>query len=245
MRQDARVVIIGAGIVGCSAAYHLARKGWRDIVVLDQGPLFETGGSTSHAPGLVFQTNPSRTMTELAKRTVALYSRLGGDGEPCFYPVGSMEVATTPARWEELKRRRGFAKAWGLTAALLGPVEAQAKLPLLDADKILGAYHVPSDGIAKAVRACERMAGAVEGHGVTFHGGTAVTAIDVDGGRVRGVTTARGTIAAEQVLICAGIWGPRVGRLAGVTVPLAPMQHLYVRTAPLPELAGETRDVAH
>src|SRR5579864_2812929 len=163
MRGHARLVIIGAGIVGCSAAYHLAAKGWRDIVVLDQGPLFETGGSTSHAPGLVFQTNPSRTMTELAKRTVALYSRLGGDGEPCFCPVGSMEVATIPARWAELKRRRGFAKSWGLEGALLSQGEARKRLPLLDESKILGAYCVPNDGIAKAVRACERMAGAVEG----------------------------------------------------------------------------------
>src|SRR5579864_6854772 len=158
MRGHARLVILGAGIVGCSAAYHLAAKGWRDIVVLDQGPLFETGGSTSHAPGLVFQTNPSRTMTELAKRTVALYGRLGGDGEPCFYAVGSMEVATTPARWAELKRRRGLGESWGLEGALLSPGEARTRLPLLDGSTIVGAYHVPGDGIARAVGACERMA---------------------------------------------------------------------------------------
>ncbi|HLY22216.1 MAG TPA: FAD-dependent oxidoreductase [bacterium] len=245
MRGHARLVIIGAGIVGCSAACHLAAKGWRDIVVLDQGPLFETGGSTSHAPGLVFQTNPSRTMTELARRTVALYGRLGGDGEPCFYAAGSMEVAATPARWAELKRRRGLGKAWGLESALLSPAEARERLPLLDESKILGVYYVPDDGIAKAVRACERMARLVETRGVEFHGGTPVTAIDAGAGRVRGVTTRRGRIAAEQVLLCAGIWGPRVGRLAGVTVPLEPMQHLYARTAPLPELSGETREVAH
>jgi len=121
MRNTARLVIVGAGIVGCSAAYHLTRMGWRDIVVLEQGPLFETGGSRSHAPGLVFQTNPSRTMTELAKRTVALYSDLSLDGEPCFYPVGSLEVAATPARWNELARRSGFAKSWGLSG---GPADA-------------------------------------------------------------------------------------------------------------------------
>lgn len=245
MREHARLVIIGAGIVGCSAAYHLANKGWRDVVVLDQGPLFETGGSTSHAPGLLFQTNPSRTMTALAKRTVALYTRLGGDGGPCFFPVGSMEVATTPARWAELRRRRGFAKSWGLDGGLISPAEAQAKLPLLDAAKIVGAYYVPGDGIAKAVRACERMAREAEGRGVAFYGQTPVTAIEVDAGRVRGVATHRGRIVADQVLICAGIWGPHVGRLAGITVPLEPMQHLYARTAPLPELAGETREVAH
>jgi dimethylglycine oxidase len=245
MPEHARLVIIGAGIVGCSAAYHLAGKGWRDIVVLEQGPLFETGGSTSHAPGLVFQTNPSRAMTELAKRTVALYTRLGGGDAPCFYPAGSMEVATTPARLAELRRRRGFGKSWGLDGGLLTPAEARARLPLLDESKILGAYHVPSDGIAKAVLACERMARAIEPRGVTFLGHTPAVAIDVQRGRVRGVSTPHGRIAAEAVLLCAGIWGPRAGRLAGVTLPLLPMQHLYVRTAPLPELAGETREAAH
>jgi dimethylglycine oxidase len=222
--QRARLVVVGAGIAGCSAAYHLAEKGWRDIAVLDQGPLFETGGSTSHAPGLVFQTNPSRTMTQLARRTVVLYTRLGDAASPCFHPVGSMEVATTPARWAELRRRRGFGRAWGLDGALLGPAEARAKLPLLDAAKILGAYYVPDDGIANAVRACERMARAAESRGVAFFGGTPVTAIDVEDGGVRGVSTPRGRIQTEQVLLCAGIWGPRTGRLAGITVPLLPLQ---------------------
>jgi glycine cleavage system aminomethyltransferase T/glycine/D-amino acid oxidase-like deaminating enzyme len=245
MRDRARVVIIGAGIVGCSAAYHLAGNGWRDIVVLDQGPLFATGGSTSHAPGLVFQTNPSRTMTELAKRAVALYSRLGGDAVPCFYPVGSMEVATTPARLAELRRRRGVGKSWGLDGEVLAPAEARERLPLLDHSKILGAYWVPTDGIANAVLACERMARAIEPRGVTFAGHTPVTAIDVQAGRVRGVSTPAGRIEAEAVLLCTGIWGPRVGRFAGIALPLVPMQHLYARTAPLPELAGEPREVAH
>jgi glycine cleavage system T protein len=245
MPEQARLVIIGAGIVGCSAAYHLANRGWRDIIVLDQGPLFETGGSTSHAPGLVFQTNPSKTMTELAKRTVALYERLGRAGQPCFYRVGSMEVATTPSRWAELQRRRGFGRSWDLDGALLSAAEAQAKLPLLDASKILGAYYVPGDGIAKAVRACEQMARLIQAHGTAFRGDTPVTAIEVASGRVCGVLTPGGSITTERVLICAGIWGARVGRLAGVPVPLMPMQHLYVRTAPLPELAGETREVAH
>lgn len=245
METQARLVIIGAGIVGSSAAYHLVRMGWRDIVVLEQGPLFETGGSTSHAPGLVFQTNPSRTMTELAKETVRLYAELALDGQPCFYPVGSLEVAYTPARWEDQKRRVGYARAWGLAAELLTPREAQEKIPLLDARKIHGAYHVHGDGIAKAVRAAEAMARQTEGHGATYYARTPVTGIEVANGRVRAVVTPRGRIAAELVLVSAGIWGPRVGRMAGVSIPLSPMQHLYVRTAPLPELAGETREVVH
>ena len=245
MVRQARLIIIGAGIVGCSAAYHLARMGWRDIVVLDQGPLFATGGSTSHAPGLVFQTNPSRSMTEFAKQSVRLYSELELDGTSCFSPVGSMEVALTPARWEDLKRRLGYGLSWGLRGALLTPDEAKAKLPLLDASKIHGAYFVQDDGIAAALRACEAMARAAVELGTSFCGSAHVTGIEVERGRVRGVLTTEGRIASDQALICAGIWGPSVGRMAGIQIPLSPMQHLYVRTAMVPQLAGETRDAAH
>ena len=244
MQSHARLVVIGAGIVGCSTVYHLTRLGWKDIVVLDQGPLFDTGGSTSHAPGLVFQTNFSKMMTDLSRNAVALYNALNLDGQPCFYPVGSFEVAYTGERLEDLKRKLGAAKAWNLEAHLISPEEARARLPLLDADRIHGAYYVPSDGIAKAVRACEAMARASE-PGATFHGRTTVTGIEVANGRIRGVDTDRGRIAADQVLICAGIWGPRIGRMAGISIPLAPVQHLYALTEPLPGLAGETREVVH
>ncbi|MBI2460939.1 MAG: FAD-dependent oxidoreductase [Candidatus Rokubacteria bacterium] len=149
-------------------------------------------------------------------------------------------------RREDQKRRLGYARAWGLEVELLTPREAEAKLPLLDAGKIHGAYYVKGDGIAKAVRAAEAMARAAEARGAaSFHGQTQVTGIEVANGRVRAVVTPEGRIAAEQVLVCAGIWGPRVGRLAGVSIPLTPCQHLYARTAPLPELAGENREVVH
>lgn len=245
MREEAELVIIGAGIVGCSVAYHLAQKGQRDTVVLDQGPLFETGGSTSHAPGLVFQTNSSKTMAELAMYAVKLYSELELDGQPCFYGVGSLEVAYTEERWEDLKRKLGFATAWGLPAELISAEAAREKLPLLDHTKIHGAYYVPSDGIAKAVRACEAMARVAQQQGATFYGNTTVTGIEVEDGRVQAVVTLQGRIKTGRVLLCAGIWGPRVGRMVGVHIPLTPVQHQYVKTAPLPELAGESREVAH
>src|SRR5512138_1773882 len=113
-KDRAQTVIVGAGIVGASAAYHLAELGEPDVVVLDQGPLFETGGSTSHAPGLVFQTNPSRTMCRIAQDSVRLYSHLEVDGEPAWYGVGGIEVATTPERMTELHRRRGWAHSYGI-----------------------------------------------------------------------------------------------------------------------------------
>ena len=245
MRTSASVTIIGAGIVGCSAAYFLANLGVRDILVLDQGPLFATGGSTSHAPGLVFQTNGSRTMTHLSMESVRTYAGLDLDDQPCWHGVGSLEVATTPERWADLKRKVGWARSWGLEAELLSAEEARVKIPLLDAGRILGAYWVPSDGLAKAVRAAEAMARAATANGAEFHGRTPVTGIEVTDGRVQAVTTPAGRIATERVLICAGIWGPAVGRLAGVSIPLQPVEHQMTWTGPLPQLAGETREIVH
>ena len=242
MRNEARVVIIGAGIVGSSAAYYLSQKGWGDIVVIEQGPLFEVGGSTSHAPGLVFQTNFSKAMCLLSQSSVQLYSQLQLNDQPCFYPVGSMEIAYTPERQEDLKRKLGHALAWGLEAALIAPEEIKRKIPIIDTRHVYSAFYVPSDGIAKAVRACEALANISKTHDVTYYRETTVTGIDVVNNRVKAVVTTRGRIRTDNVLVCAGIWGPRIGRMAGVPIPLTPCQHLYARTAPLPELVGETRE---
>jgi dimethylglycine oxidase len=245
MRDEARVVIIGAGIVGSSAAYYLSQKGWGDIVVIEQGPLFEAGGSTSHAPGLVFQTNFSKAMCLLSQWSVQLYSQLQLNDQPCFYPVGSMEIAYTPERHEDLKRKLGHALAWGLEGALIAPEEIERKIPIIDTRHVYSAFYVPSDGVAKAVRACEALANISRPQGVRYYGESAVTGIDVVNSRVKAVVTTRGRIRTDTVLVCAGIWGPRIGRMAGVPIPLTPCQHLYAMTAPLPELVGETREVVH
>jgi dimethylglycine oxidase len=246
VEDRARVVIVGAGIVGCGAAEHLARLGWREVVVLDQGPLFEAGGSTSHAPGLVFQTNPSKTMTNLASYGVERYSELELDGKRCFYPVGGLEVATTPERWKDLKRKHGIATSWGVQSELLAPEECVEKSPLLDPKRIWGGFYVPSDGIAKGVRISEAMAREARTHGAKFYGETEVTGIEVENGRVKAVETSRGRIETENVLSCAGMWGPRVGRMAGAFVPLlTPMQHQYAWTTPVPGLEPVSEESDH
>jgi len=246
MRDRAKTVVVGAGIVGTSAAYHLAELGDADVLVLDQGPLYETGGSTSHAPGLAFQTNGSRMMCRIAQDSVALYATLDVDGEPCWFGAGGIEVATTEARMRELKRRLGFARSYGLEGAeLITPAEAAERLPLLDPSTILGAYHVPSDGIAKGVRIATALGRKAAERGVELEGGVTVTGFDVRDGRVHGVRTDRGDVGCERVLICAGIWGPSVGALAGVPIPLVAVQHQLVWTGPIPELEGEAREVAH
>jgi glycine cleavage system aminomethyltransferase T/glycine/D-amino acid oxidase-like deaminating enzyme len=239
MRERAQTVIIGAGIVGVSAAYHLTELGVADVLVLEQGPLFETGGSTSHAPGIIFQTNGSRTMCRIAQDSVALYDSLEVDGERCWYGVGGLELATSAERMQELRRRQGFARSYGIEGTeLLTPAEAAERSPLLDPSTIVGAYWVPSDGAGKGVKIVEALARRAEAAGVAFEGGVTVTGFDVRAGRVHAVHTDRGSVECERVLLCAGIWGPTVGALAGVPIPLVAVQHQLVWTDPVPELAG-------
>lgn len=244
-RTSARTVIIGAGVVGASTAYHLAELGHTDVLVLDAGPLFATGGSSSHAPGLVFQTNPSRMLAHLAKYTVDLWTGMDLDGEPCYLRVGGIEVATTPERVQELHRRHGFAQAWGLDAELIEPDQVAKAVPLVDRDRVLLGLHLPGDGVAKAVRAVEAMARAAQRRGVEFQGHTEVTGIEVDDGAVVAVQTTQGRITTGQVISCAGIWGPRIGAMVGVTVPVQPLAHQLARTGPVPDLAGADTEATH
>ena len=236
MATRASVVIIGAGIVGCAAAHYLSDLGWTEITVVEQGPLFAAGGSTSHAPGIVFQTNSSRTMTRFAQETVAQYAALEREGQPCWYGVGSLEVATTPARWADLHRKLGWARSCGLEAELVSPDQARDHLPLLNADAILGALYVPSDGVAKPVWAAESLARSASG--ATFRGREKVIGIESANGRVTGVVTDKETIFTERVLVCCGIWGPNIGRMGGVPIPLTPVEHQLAWTTPLAELRG-------
>ncbi|MXX27731.1 MAG: FAD-dependent oxidoreductase, partial [Caldilineaceae bacterium SB0668_bin_21] len=241
--KHAQVVIIGAGIAGCSVAYHLTKLGWHEIVVVDQGPLFETGGSTSHAPGLVFQINASKTMTEFARHSVDLWTQMELDGEPCTRQVGSMEVAWTLERLTDLKRKHGYGLAWGVDCHLLTPDEARARFPLLS-DRIYGALYVPSDIQTKATRSAEAMARAAEQTGAQFFGGVKVIGFATAGGRVTAVQTTQGEIETDLVVAATGIWAPKVGGMATVPIPLSPMQHLYAATVPLPELAGATEEIS-
>lgn len=245
MQQHARLVIVGAGIVGCSAAYHFAKLGWRDVLVLEKGDLFEVDGSTSHAPGGMFLTNSSKMMSEFAKYSRAFYNEFNSADEPVFYPVGGLEVAYTPERWRDLRRKQGWATAYGMPSELISPEETQRMVEILDPKVIHGSFFTPLDGVAKAVRLITRMTRAAEALGVAFHGNTAVRDIEARDGRVAAVVTDEGRIEAEHVLLCTNIWGPLLPEKLGFRVPLQAAQHLYTVTTPLPELANERAEVRH
>lgn len=243
MSSTPRVVIIGAGIVGANLADELTARGWDRVTVVDQGPLPLTGGSTSHAPGLVFQTNGSRTMTQFAAYTVEKFLGLDVDGAWCFNQVGGLELATTPERLAELHRRQGWATSWGVHAQVVDAEECVRLHPLVDRDRILGGLHIPSDGLAKASRAVVALARRAEARGAVFQGDTRVTGIEQAGGRVTGVRTADGVIPADVVVSCAGFWGPAIGAMVGMRVPLLPLAHQLVWTGQVSELVGRNDEL--
>src|SRR5689334_7289847 len=239
-----KVVVIGAGIVGSSLADELTARGWTDVTVVDRGPLFSTGGSTSHAPGLVFQTNPSKTMSEFAKYTVEKFGALEHEGGWAFNPTGGLEVASTPQRWEDLRRKAGWAQSWGIPGELLTAAQCAQMHPLLDADRVLGGFHTPTDGLVKAVRAVEAQARAATARGATFRPNTEVLGIVDDGRKVTGVRTADGVIPADVVVCCAGFWGAQLAKQVGLVVPLVPMAHQYATTGRIEPLVGRNTDSA-
>ncbi|NEB01022.1 FAD-dependent oxidoreductase [Streptomyces sp. SID13726] len=237
-----RVVIIGAGVVGAALADEISARGWTEVTVVDQGPLPATGGSSSHAPGLVFQANPSKTMTELARYTVEKLCSLDVDGQPCFLQVGGLEVATTPERVAELHRRHGWLTSWGIDSRILTADECVERHPLVNRDRVLAGLHIPTDGLAKAVLAVEAQIRRATERGVTFLARHEVLDIRQADGEVTGVVTDHGDLEADIVVCCAGIWGPRIARMVGMNLPLTPLAHQLAWTGPVPELAGQTEE---
>ena len=238
-----KVVVIGAGVVGAALADELSARGWTDVTVVDQGPLPATGGSSSHAPGLVFQTNGSKTMTQLARYTVEKLCSLDVGGEPCFLQVGGLEVATGADRLAELHRRYGWVTAWGVEAEILSPEECVRRHSLLDPDAVLGGLLTPTDGIAKAVRAADAQLRRAQSRGVRLLERHEVLDVRTEGDRVAAVVTDQGEIPADVVVCCAGIWGQRVARMVGMTLPLTPLAHQLVWTGQLPALVGQTDEL--
>ncbi|WP_328784277.1 FAD-dependent oxidoreductase [Streptomyces canus] len=237
-----RVVIIGAGVVGAALADEISARGWTEVTVVDQGPLPATGGSSSHAPGLVFQANSSKTMTELARYTVEKFCSLDVDGQPCFLQVGGLEVATTPERVTELHRRQGWLTSWGVESRIVTADECVDKHPLVNRDRVLAGLHIPTDGLAKAVLAVEAQIRRATERGVTFLARHEVLDVLQADGEVTGVRTDRGDLRADIVVCCAGIWGPKIARMAGMNLPLTPLAHQLAWTGPVPALAGQTEE---
>lgn len=253
-----RVVVVGAGIVGCGLADQLTELGATDVTVLEQGALWgvdaepaqwAAGGSTSHAPGLVFQCNSSKTLAGFARYTVETLLALHLDGQACFDQVGSLEVAARPDRVRELYRRRNWLSSWGIDRArVITPAEAAALNPVIDPTAIAAALYVPTDGVAHGVRACQALGRRAMSRGATFRDRTTVTGLLTEdtaaGPRVSGVTTDAGDIPADVVVMAGGLWAPELAGLLGTRAPLQAVAHQLAWTTPLPAFQGATAQIA-
>lgn len=240
MSTAPRIVIIGAGIVGANLAEELAQLGAANTLVLEQGPLDTPGGSTSHAPGLVFSSNASKSMTTFAQQTIEKYTHLvGEDGTGSYLPVGGLEIATTPERLQDLHRRAGWNRSWGVEAHVVDTEKCRRLFPMLDPDPVLGGLWTPGDGLALALKGTRLVIERARRAGVEFRDRTTVTGIDTTGGRVRAVLVGEERIEADIVVSCAGFWGPRIGEMAGVAIPLLPLGHQFAITSPVPSLVGK------
>src|SRR4051812_17109417 len=208
----ARAVIVGAGIVGNSLAYHLAALSWTDIVLLDKGPLPNPGGSTGHASNFIFLVDHNKEMTALTAESVRQYRALD-----VFTQCGGIEVARTEERMQELRRRMQSAGAWGIEpVSMVTPSEIKELVPYIDESILVGGFHTPGVGVADSLRAGTLMREqAREAGSLAVFPNTEILGFDIAGSRIRGVRTTRGDVAAEIVVIACGVWSPRIARMAG------------------------------
>ena len=239
--EHARAVIIGGGVGGTSIAYHLTLAGWTDVVLVDRAEL--TSGSTFHSAGLVGQLRGSVTLTRMMMYSASLYRGLKDETgvDPSWHEVGSIQLASSPARMEELERQLGWAKTFGLPMERISPTEAQDRFPLMSTDGVLGGVWLPTDGWLDPSGLAQALAAGARQRGARIRTGTRVVAIGVDPGspdrrtpRVTGVTVEhageRDEIRADVVINAGGMFAPEIGRMAGVTVPIIPMAHQYLFT---------------
>jgi glycine cleavage system T protein len=232
VRDRARAVVIGGGVGGCSVAYWLTKLGWSDVVVLERADL--TSGSTFHSAGLVGQLRGSLSLTKMMMSSVELYRTLEAEVglETGWREVGSLRLASSQERMEELARQAGWAKTFGLPLELVSAEDAQKLFPPLSTDGVLGAAYLPTDGYIDPSQLTFALAEGARRGGAEILTNTRVTGIDVERGRVTGVDTDKGRIETEIAVNAGGMFAAEIGRLAGVTVPIVPMAHEYLITRP-------------
>jgi glycine cleavage system aminomethyltransferase T/glycine/D-amino acid oxidase-like deaminating enzyme len=237
--SSARAVVIGAGIVGNSLVYHLSRLGWKDLVLLDKGPLPNPGGSTGHASNFIFPVDHSKEMTALTVDSARQYQELG-----VSVTSGGIEVARTPERMEELRRRVSSATSWGEPdVEILDPDGVLEHVPFVNRDVILGGFYTPGVTVVDPLRAGTLMREyAQERDALTIAASTEVTGLSADG-RIRTVHTDKGDIDAEYLFVACGVWSPRIAGMAGATIPLTPAVHQMISVGPIPLFADKPGEI--
>ena len=234
--KHARAVIVGGGIVGCSIAYHLAKLGWSDTMLLEQGQI--SCGTTWHAAGLVAQLRATQSQTNLAKYTLDLYRDLEAEtGQATgFRQTGSISLARTAARDEELKRQAAMATSFGVEIHRISMDEVTEKAPMLRTNDLVAAYFMPGDGTTNPTDTSQSLAKGARANGVTIAEGIKVRQVLTKNGAASGVVTDHGEITADYVVLCGGMWTRDLAGPLGVAVPLHAAEHMYMVTRPLKDV---------
>jgi glycine cleavage system aminomethyltransferase T/glycine/D-amino acid oxidase-like deaminating enzyme len=235
----ARVVIVGGGIIGCSIAYHLARLGWRDIVLLERKQI--SCGTTWHAAGLITTLRDSESQTQLANYSLQLYQDLEAEtGQATgFVRCGSVQLAMDGDKAEEMRRGCAMARSYGIENYEISPREVQDLFPLAYVDDLVAAFHFPNDGRVNPADVCQALARGARQLGVRIIEQVCVTDVLQERGRAVGVVTPEGAIKAEQVVLCPGMWGHALGRAIGVNLPLQAAEHYYLISEPIDGLHNQ------
>ena len=230
----AEIVIVGGGIVGCSVAYHLAKLGKTDVLLLEQGKL--TSGTTWHAAGLVGQMRPNRNMTQMSQYGIELYASLEIETGLAtgWKQCGSVNVASTPERMKVLRKQVAMANSFGVECHEISAKEAGDKYPIMRTDDLQGAIWLPGDGKANPADLCMSLAKGARNRGVKMQEGVEVTGVIIANGQAVGIHTAQGDVRCEVIVNCAGQWARQFGKLAGVNVPLYSAEHFYIVTGKIP-----------
>lgn len=233
MPKQTRVVIVGGGIVGASVAYHLTRLGWRDVLLLEQGQL--SGGTTWHAAGMVGRLRTSSAMARINDASARLYASLEQEtGHPTGWrQVGSLMLAQTAPRMIQYRRTAGMAEYFGIEVQFISPEEAKERWPGIRHDDLVGAVWLPGDGVVHPTETTVALARGAQQRGAVVREGVRVTSVLHKNGHATGVATTDGDVAAEYVVLCAGMWTRQLGLQCGVTVPLYPVEHHYVVSNPI------------
>ena len=246
--SEAQVVIVGGGIIGCSVAYHLTQLGWKDVLLLERRQL--TCGTTWHAAGLVAQLRATENLTRLARYSQELYKSLEAEtGQATgFHQCGAISLASSPARWEEIRRQASMAACFGVETHELTPLQAQEMWPLMQVEDVVGAFYFPQDARTNPTDTTQALARGARMRGATILENVEVVNILTEHGTAVGVETPQGRIKAEFVVNCAGMWAHELAKRAGSRVPLHAAEHYYLITESLEGMHRELpvlRDMDH